>query len=64
MSGPSITEEWTEFTHNGQRWSFSGSELAMWDEEEGEFHFHVYHGLASPTVETVTAFIDSLEKPA
>jgi hypothetical protein len=53
--------DWQEIHHAGRRWAFSGDELARWDEEEGEFHFTVYHGLTDPTAETVAAFIDTLE---
>lgn len=52
--------EWKEFNHAGQRWAFSEDELAQWDDEEGEFHFTAYHELTEPTVDTVTAFIESL----
>lgn len=56
------SEEWTEFSHNGQRWSFGPDELAQWDEEDEAFHFHTYPQLAEPTVETVKAYIDQLPR--
>jgi hypothetical protein len=49
---------WTEFTHGGNRWSFDGDELALWDEEDGGFQFHAYHGLNEPTEADVIAFIE------
>lgn len=56
-----VAEEiWTEFTHNGQRWQFGVSELAEWEEDFEGFHFHSYHGLSEPTVETMIQYIDQL----
>lgn len=54
---------WTDFTHDGQRWSFDADQLAQWveEEEEGFFEFHSYHGLVGPTVESVVLFIDNLK---
>jgi len=51
---------YVEFTHGGKRWSFDTDELAEWEEEEEEFHFRVNHGLADPTIESVSRFIDQL----
>ncbi|AXQ51125.1 MULTISPECIES: hypothetical protein [Pseudomonas] len=50
-------DDWTEFTHGGKRWAFDSDQLALWEEEEQDFHFHAYHGLVDPTIESVTGFI-------
>lgn len=52
------SDEWTEITHNGERWSFNESELALWESEEVGFHFVCYHEIKDPTAESVKAFID------
>lgn len=54
-----MNDGWTDFTHAGQRWSFNEDELAQ-QEEDGGFHFLKYHGLAQPTVESVSRVIDQL----
>ena len=54
------SDGWIEFCHRGQRWSFGADELAQWDEEEQEFHFHSYHWIADPTVDSVIGFITEL----
>lgn len=51
---------YVEILHAGERWSFDGGELSMWDEEVEGFHFLTSHPLADPTVESVTQFIDQL----
>lgn len=52
---------YVELSHGGKRWSFDSDELAEWEEGEDEgFHFVAQHGLANPTVESVTRFIDQL----
>jgi len=59
-----ITENddgWTEFEHDGQRWSFDADQLAQWIEEDEDYDFFAYHGLAEPTVESVSQFIDNLK---
>ena len=53
-------DDWQEFEHGGQRWSFNADELAQLDVEDGFFHFVNYHRLSKPTVEGVAAFIDSM----
>lgn len=53
-----LTFGWIEFLHGTQRWSFDGDQLATWDEEEQAIHFHAYHSLTEPTVESVIEFID------
>lgn len=54
------SDGWIEFFHRGQRWSFDADQLAQWDEEEQEFHFHSYHWIADPTVDSVIGFITEL----
>jgi hypothetical protein len=53
-------EQWIEFSHGDQRWSFSSCELAQWDDEDEAFHFNAFHGLSEPTVDAVKAFIDQV----
>lgn len=53
-----LSDEWIEFAHNGKRWSFNESELALWESEEVGFHFVCYHEIKDPTAESVKAFID------
>ncbi|WP_219096358.1 hypothetical protein [Pseudomonas sp. UMAB-40] len=60
MSSEQHEDNWVEFSHAGKRWSFDGAELALWDEEEEEFHFYAYHQLSEPTANSVIAFIDQL----
>lgn len=62
MEDQDQNEEWTEISHNGQRWSFGPDELAQWEEEDEEFHFHSYHQLAEPTADTVKAYIDQIPR--
>lgn len=57
-----LAEGWTDFSHDGQRWSFDAAQLAQWDEDEEEFHFFSYHGLAQPTEDSVIAYIESFKK--
>jgi hypothetical protein len=55
--------EWapyTSFIHDDDLWSFDGDELAIWEEEEGEFHYHANHGLSEPTVESMIRFIEQI----
>lgn len=54
---------WTDFTHDGQRWSFDADQLAQWAEDDEFFEFHSNHGLVDPTVESVALFIDNLKAP-
>lgn len=51
---------YVEISHAGERWSFDGDELSVWDEEVEGFHFLTAHPFADPTVESVTQFIDQL----
>lgn len=52
---------YVDLSHGGKRWSFDADNLAEWEEgEDGGFHFRAHHGLANPTVESVTRFIDLL----
>jgi hypothetical protein len=52
---------YVELSHGGKRWSFDADELAEWEEGEDEgFHFLTRHGLANPTVESITRFINHL----
>ena len=63
LASAEATEEsdgWIEFRHGGGRWSFDAAQLAQWDEEEQEFHFHSYHGIAEPTVDSMIGFITEL----
>jgi hypothetical protein len=53
---------WTDFSHDGQRWSFDATQLAQWDEDEEEFHFFSYHGLTEPTEDTVISYIQGFKK--
>jgi hypothetical protein len=62
MSAQKNDDGWTEFAHNGQRWSLDGDQLAQWDAEEDSFMFHSYHGLVDPTEDAVIEYIESLEK--
>jgi hypothetical protein len=55
-------EGWTDFSHDGQRWSFDAAQLAQWDEDEEDFHFFSYHGLTEPTEAAVIAYIDGFKK--
>lgn len=55
-----LDDEWQEFEHAGQRWSFDSDQLARWDEAEGHFEFLAFHGLAEPTVESLIHSIDQL----
>jgi hypothetical protein len=55
-----LIQDWKQFLHNGNRWTFGESELAEWDEEEKEFHFHSYHGLSNPSVKSVIEYLDGL----
>jgi hypothetical protein len=48
------------FSHGGELWSFDEDQLAIWYEDEAEFHFHSYHCLSEPTVESVIGFIEHL----
>lgn len=59
-TAPSIppVRQWSEFNHNGQRWSFDSDELALWNEDEEQFEFYNFHGLEEPSVEAVVAFIE------
>lgn len=49
---------YTSFSHGGELWSFDADQLALWYEEESEFHFYSYHYLSDPTIESVIAFIE------
>lgn len=51
---------WLEFVHADTRWAFDADQLAQWDEDDGDFHFLVFHGLEKPTVASITRFIDQL----
>ena len=51
------SEDWQEFDHADERWSFNADELAKLDSEDGLFNFVAYHRLPQPTVESVIAFI-------
>ncbi|WP_338924532.1 hypothetical protein V0M98_33495 (plasmid) [Pseudomonas silesiensis] len=62
MSTEKDADGWTELTHNGQRWSYDGDQLAEWDQEEEGFMFHSYHALANPTEDAVIAYIESLNR--
>lgn len=62
LSDEKGAEGWTDFSHDGQRWSFDAAQLAQWDEDEEEFHFFSYHGLTEPTEAAVIAYIESFKK--
>ena len=49
---------WIEFSHDGQRWSFDADELAQWDVDDETFHFHSFHGIAEPTMESMLNVIN------
>lgn len=54
------TAEWTELSHLEKRWSFDADQLTQWDEDDECFHFHAYHGLKVPTIDSVRRFIEQL----
>jgi hypothetical protein len=58
MSTEIERDSWAYFSHNGQRWTFDADQLALWDDEEEDYHFHSYHGLAEPNVESLIKLID------
>ncbi len=51
---------WLEFSHGGTRWAFDADQLAEWDDDDEDFQFLAFHGLADPTIESVTRFIEQL----
>lgn len=53
-----LIQDWKQFLHNDCRWAFGASELAEWDEEEKEFHFHSYHGISNPSVKSVIEYLE------
>ncbi|WP_274644143.1 hypothetical protein [Pseudomonas serbica] len=60
VSAESDARSWIEFSLGGERWSFDGDQLVLWDGEEELFMFHSYHGLAEPTKDTVIAYVNQL----
>lgn len=52
------SEGWTNFSHRKACWAFDSDQLAEWSGEDDDFHFHSFHELAEPTVETVSGLIE------
>ncbi|MFJ7794502.1 hypothetical protein [Pseudomonas sp. NPDC096950] len=55
-----LVQDWKQFLYNDSRWAFGSAEVAEWDEEEKEFHFHSYHGLSKPSVTSVIEYLAGL----
>lgn len=53
-----VADSWTDFTYDGDRWSFNADELARWDEELG-WDFHSFHGLTEPTEASIIEYLKS-----
>jgi hypothetical protein len=58
MSTEDNVAGWTVFDHAGERWSFDGDTLAIWDADEEFFDFCLHHEMTDPTVEALIKLID------